>query len=264
MDSELEYQGDSIAAIAPDADKPKRTFLKRGQGKTALAPTKGKKPGKGKVGAKSRFKANLNPSFFANAHSAPVDEVKGWSQDIAPVNDGSDTLKQLKKVPSGTELKSKETEESKEPQQIIDNEKAEEERKEKLKEVEQSIADQTQRDKVAPFTYEIYAIMIHSGTAYSGHYSAFIKDYETKRWYHFDDSRVRPISVLEIPKVFGTAKGRRSTVGNAYMLMYRLIEQNEGEEESAIVGDAEIPDYLYKMVMEDHKAKEEAKQDRSI
>ena len=75
--------------------------------------------------------------------------------------------------------------------------------------------------------------MVHAGTAHSGHYSAFIKDYETSHWYHFDDRSVRPISVLEISKVFGhLQKGRRyiSGGGNAYMLMYRLIEKGEERE----------------------------------
>jgi ubiquitin carboxyl-terminal hydrolase 47 len=55
------------------------------------------------------------------------------------------------------------------------------------------------------FVYELYGIMIHSGGAHGGHYSAYIKDYESKtdRWFHFNDSYVKEISLVDIPDVFG-------------------------------------------------------------
>ena len=70
LQNELEYEGDSIATIAPDA-KPKRTFLKRKTQSYGVAK-KGKKAG-AKSSIKSRFKADLNPNFFANARPLPVD-----------------------------------------------------------------------------------------------------------------------------------------------------------------------------------------------
>jgi hypothetical protein len=33
--------------------------------------------------------------------------------------------------------------------------------------------------------------MIHSGSAFGGHYYAFIKDLETGLWFNFNDSSVR-------------------------------------------------------------------------
>jgi ubiquitin C-terminal hydrolase len=53
--------------------------------------------------------------------------------------------------------------------------------------------------------------MIHSGGAYGGHYSAYIKDFEADSsdtisfdcWYHFNDSYVRKIPVSELISVFG-------------------------------------------------------------
>lgn len=32
------------------------------------------------------------------------------------------------------------------------------------------------------FVYELYAVMVHSGGAYGGHYYAYIKDFETNKW----------------------------------------------------------------------------------
>lgn len=48
------------------------------------------------------------------------------------------------------------------------------------------------------------------------------------------------------------------------MLMYRLIEKGEEREQNQIVGKEEIPDYVYKMVMEEHTVQEKVKHDVSI
>lgn len=38
-------------------------------------------------------------------------------------------------------------------------------------------------------TYNLYAVSNHSGTAYSGHYTAYCLHSGTKQWYEFNDSR---------------------------------------------------------------------------
>lgn len=87
------------------------------------------------------------------------------------------------------------------------------------------------------FVYDLYAIMIHSGSAFGGHYFAYIKDLETGIWYNFNDSSVREISLIDVVEVFGpeptvkkgmAAKRLAAThSANAYMLMYRIIETKE-------------------------------------
>jgi Ubiquitin carboxyl-terminal hydrolase len=88
------------------------------------------------------------------------------------------------------------------------------------------------------FVYELYAIMIHSGSAFGGHYYAYIKDIETGHWYNFNDSSVRSISVIDLVDMFGPepATGKKGIAAkriagahsaNAYMLMYRIIDPNE-------------------------------------
>lgn len=87
--------------------------------------------------------------------------------------------------------------------------------------------------------------MLHSGGAYGGHYSAYIKDTEgidqaefadrtpeeinqikEDRWYHFNDSHVKKISITELSDAFGMkSKGAQA---NAYMLLYRLVEDESG------------------------------------
>ena len=79
--------------------------------------------------------------------------------------------------------------------------------------------------------------MIHSGGAYGGHYSAYIKDFQKRDaeevddencWYHFNDSYVKKISITEIANVFGQTQNPKTRKysanhANAYMLMYRLV-----------------------------------------
>lgn len=47
-----------------------------------------------------------------------------------------------------------------------------------------------------PFVYELYSIMIHSGSASGGHYYAYIKDFSRGEWYCFNDQSVTPVSTI--------------------------------------------------------------------
>lgn len=80
---------------------------------------------------------------------------------------------------------------------------------------------------VGPYTYDLFAIMIHSGSASGGHYYAYIKDLESGNWYSFNDQTVSPITQEDISKSFGGSGAFKSYYSgfssstNAYMLMYR-------------------------------------------
>lgn len=89
--------------------------------------------------------------------------------------------------------------------------------------------------KEGPNVYELFSIVIHSGTALGGHYYAYIKSYDDGKWYSFNDSTVTGISVNEIKKCFGglgTSDTRYSSSTTGYVLMYRLA--NFGSESSSI------------------------------
>ena len=47
--------------------------------------------------------------------------------------------------------------------------------------------------KQGEFVYELYSILIHSGSAMGGHYYAYIKSFEDSIWYNFNDSVVSEI-----------------------------------------------------------------------
>mmetsp|Transcript_26095 Transcript_26095/g.25717 ORF Transcript_26095/g.25717 Transcript_26095/m.25717 type:complete len:835 (-) Transcript_26095:354-2858(-) len=107
--------------------------------------------------------------------------------------------------------------------------------------------------------YELYSIMIHSGSANGGHYYAYIKSFETERWYDFDDSSVKEIDEKDIEKVFG---GETKSYGwsssystNAYLLMYRKVDESRN---ILRVEDSEIPPYILEEIEhERNKEREE-------
>ena len=95
------------------------------------------------------------------------------------------------------------------------------EEKELLRKDSQTEEQKTQELlKDGEFVYELYAIMIHSGGAYGGHYYAYIKSFEDGLWYNFNDNTVTPLK--EEADVFNTFGGAGNS-GTAYLLMYRKI-----------------------------------------
>ena len=88
-----------------------------------------------------------------------------------------------------------------------------------------------------------------------GHYYAYIKDIETQKWYNFNDSVVKEISIIDIVETFGPepvtgpqnrlrAKRLANTrQSNAYMLMYRLYDPQEDKKSLTIHEDC-IPDSI--------------------
>lgn len=85
----------------------------------------------------------------------------------------------------------------------------------------------TEQQFRAPFIYDCYAVIVHSGTLKSGHYRSFIKDEgaaDTNQWHHFDDARIEPV-------IIGSNDSRdmarrlyrdnQSSGASAYMVFYK-------------------------------------------
>ncbi|XP_014675692.1 PREDICTED: ubiquitin carboxyl-terminal hydrolase 47-like [Priapulus caudatus] len=87
-----------------------------------------------------------------------------------------------------------------------------------------------------PWVYELFSIMIHSGSAAGGHYYAYIKSFTDGQWYCFNDQSVQKITYDDIRKTYGGGAGRASYTStytsstNAYMLMYRQIDKSRNSE----------------------------------
>ncbi|KAE9034463.1 Ubiquitin carboxyl-terminal hydrolase 47 [Phytophthora rubi] len=113
-----------------------------------------------------------------------------------------------------------------------------------------------------PHVYELYSVLIHSGSALGGHYYAYIKSLDTGKWYNFNDSNVSEISDTELQTAFGGASGsgysmRYSTC--AYMLLYRLV--NADKNVNVILPES-IPQYLKDKIRADEDKIRRLEQER--
>ncbi|XP_040166058.1 ubiquitin carboxyl-terminal hydrolase 47 [Anopheles arabiensis] len=103
-----------------------------------------------------------------------------------------------------------------------------------------------------PYKYELFAIMIHAGSASGGHYYAYIKDFKSGRWFSFNDQTVLPITQEDIHKSYGGGSYKTSYTGaytsstNAYMLMYRQIDS---EKNALPISEEQFPDHIKRLVM---------------
>ncbi|CAL4084063.1 unnamed protein product [Meganyctiphanes norvegica] len=101
-----------------------------------------------------------------------------------------------------------------------------------------------------PFVYELFSIMVHSGSASGGHYYAYIKDFTTGEWFCFNDQSVTKITYDDIRKTYGGGNSRSyysswSSSANAYMLMYRQVDKERNV--SSLVKD-ELPKHIKSLV----------------
>lgn len=119
--------------------------------------------------------------------------------------------------------------------------------------------------EAGPYLYELFAIMIHSGSASGGHYYAYIKEFENGDWYCFNDQTVSSITQEDIQRSFGGGSqkayysGVYSSSTNAYMLMYR---QMDPKQNANAIKTTEFPEHITKLlgrlndkVVEDTKVK---------
>lgn len=83
----------------------------------------------------------------------------------------------------------------------------------------------TNNSKDCEYVYELFSIVVHSGTPRAGHYYSNIKNFEDGKWYRFDDSQIYDLENFEIAQNFGDGysfSNNNSPTG--YILMYRKVE----------------------------------------
>ncbi|KAK6314797.1 hypothetical protein J4Q44_G00143260 [Coregonus suidteri] len=77
--------------------------------------------------------------------------------------------------------------------------------------------------------YSLYAVIVHSGDAMFGHYTAYVRHKKDQSWYYADDSNVRQVSWEEVQKTYGGSQKE----GTAYMLLYRRTPEGKQQEWSS-------------------------------
>ncbi|KAH8386117.1 hypothetical protein KR200_005441 [Drosophila serrata] len=109
-----------------------------------------------------------------------------------------------------------------------------------------------------PYMYELFAIMIHSGSASGGHYYAYIKDFDSNEWFCFNDQNVSTITQEDIQRSFGGPNGSYyssayTSSTNAYMLMYRQVDAKRNEHVAKV---ADFPEHIKTLLPKLHSEEE--------
>lgn len=75
-----------------------------------------------------------------------------------------------------------------------------------------------------PEIYQLYGVMVHRGGINSGHYFAYIMDFERGKWYRCDDAVIRQASLEDIQSTYGGDREEDKELTSAYMLLYRRFD----------------------------------------
>ena len=100
--------------------------------------------------------------------------------------------------------------------------------------------------KTSDSIYDLYGVLVHSGSISGGHYFAFLRTSTSPQWFKFNDSRVSKASISEaVEDNFGGSSGSYSEKSySAYMLVY--IRRNQADEIMEPINEDDIPAYLVK------------------
>ncbi|XP_025028279.1 ubiquitin carboxyl-terminal hydrolase 47 isoform X4 [Python bivittatus] len=116
--------------------------------------------------------------------------------------------------------------------------------------------------------YELFSVMVHSGSAAGGHYYACIKSFSDDQWYSFNDQHVSKITHEDIKKTYGGTSGSRgyyssafASSTNAYMLIYRLKDTTRNAKFLEV---SEYPEHIKRLVEKEKELEEQEKRQREI
>jgi ubiquitin carboxyl-terminal hydrolase 47 len=129
------------------------------------------------------------------------------------------------------------------PYQLLKTEKEElEEAMQKISQMEnQEKVDKLHKEQIDEYlkegenVYELFAVNVHLGGAFGGHYIEYIKSFEDNKWYCFNDMAVTVASEWDVVKTFGDKESAKC----AYMLNYRKVGIPV-----PVITSASVPEYL--------------------
>lgn len=118
--------------------------------------------------------------------------------------------------------------------------------------------------------YQLSAVLVHSGTAYSGHYLAYVRDSATGRWYEFNDEKVtlaaapdesespQNFAAAFLSKAFGGDRGGSRRPGSssslsAYGLIYSQVEVARDDASPTRPRYPSLPPLLARMVEQENR-----------
>ncbi|OHT00878.1 Clan CA, family C19, ubiquitin hydrolase-like cysteine peptidase [Tritrichomonas foetus] len=107
--------------------------------------------------------------------------------------------------------------------------------------------------------YDLYGVLVHSGSTYGGHYYAFLRTSTNEQWFKFNDSNVtKETEENAIDDNFGDP----SKMYSAYMLVY--VKRENAEEIFKPILNEEIPDHLKNFLIKEDAEEQTREEQRRI
>uniref|UniRef100_A0A8C1C6J1 Ubiquitin carboxyl-terminal hydrolase 47 n=1 Tax=Cyprinus carpio carpio TaxID=630221 RepID=A0A8C1C6J1_CYPCA len=112
-------------------------------------------------------------------------------------------------------------------------------------------------------TFELFSVMVHSGSAAGGHYYACIKSFSDSQWYSFNDQHVSKVSQLyiTISILSNLLILCPNSSTNAYMLMYRLKDPSRNAK---FLDVEDFPEHIKRLMQREKESEEQEKRQREI
>lgn len=113
--------------------------------------------------------------------------------------------------------------------------------------------------------YELHAIWVHQGIAGSGHYWAYLRDWQSDRWIRFDDAVV---SFVSWEDVHAAATGKAGSNTGAYALVYMAkeladVQSTPKDQATALAAHSEVmPRKIVEEIKNDNQLLKEETQRR--
>lgn len=88
--------------------------------------------------------------------------------------------------------------------------------------------------------YDLTGVVIHGGSAESGHYYSIIKDTKNSKWYEFNDNHITNFEIEELPyEAFGGVSNEKSIEKstNAYVLFYTQTNSFDSTKNDLLEND---------------------------
>lgn len=117
---------------------------------------------------------------------------------------------------------------------------------EKGEEVCEADAEEPLKHQRKYYQYKLKGVVVHTGTADSGHYYSFIREpacTDHEKWYEFNDHIVRDFDINELSKECfggednyygpGMMQLKTQKLRNAYVLLYERLGEGNAEESAA-------------------------------
>uniref|UniRef100_A0A4W5QNJ2 Ubiquitin carboxyl-terminal hydrolase 47 n=1 Tax=Hucho hucho TaxID=62062 RepID=A0A4W5QNJ2_9TELE len=99
-------------------------------------------------------------------------------------------------------------------------------------------------------TFELFSVMVHSGSAAGGHYYACIKSFSDGQWYSFNDQHVSKITQEDIRKTYGGSSGSRGYYSSAFARSYLDCD--------------DFPEHIKHLAQREKESEEQEKRQREI